>query len=44
MDTEKQQKVEAFAKEIEEVQKKHGMRIVPTLEVAFIEKPVLETI
>jgi hypothetical protein len=33
--------VEAFAKDIEEVNKKHNMRIVPRsmLEVEYIEKP-----
>jgi len=39
--TQEQLAVEAYAKDIEEVNKKHNMMIVPkaTLEVTYIEKP-----
>ena len=46
--TAEQLAVEAYAKDIEAVNLKHNMKIVPraTLEVAYIEepKPVLETV
>jgi hypothetical protein len=46
--TTEQLAVEAYIKDIQEVNKKHNMQIVPksTLEVAYINepKPVMETI